>query len=165
MTRSATTINESRRVRLHHRRRGFRRLRVGQPALRRSAPPRRLAGGGAARPQVLDCAADRIRPRGRVLGGSSSINGLIAIRGQHEDYDHWAGLGNTGWSWNDVLPYFVKSESNPDHAESQLHGSGGPTAVSSIKRRHELIEAFIASAQARGIPRTDDFNGESQEGA
>ena len=104
-------------------------------------------------------------PRGRVLGGSSSINGLIAIRGQHEDYDHWAGLGNTGWSWNDVLPYFVKSESNPDHAESQLHGSGGPMAVSSIKRRHELIEAFIASAQARGIPRTDDFNGESQEGA
>src|SRR2546426_2299343 len=104
-------------------------------------------------------------PRGRVLGGSSSINGLIAIRGQHEDYDHWAGLGNTGWPWNDVLPYFVKSESNPDHAESQLHGSGGPTAVSSIKRRHELIEAFIASAQARGIPRTDDFNGESQEGA
>jgi choline dehydrogenase len=97
-------------------------------------------------------------PRGRVLGGSSSINGLIAIRGQHEDYDHWAGLGNTGWSWNDVLPYFVKSESNPDHAESQLHGSGGPMAVSSIKRRHELIEAFIASAQARGIPRTDDFN-------
>ena len=62
-------------------------------------------------------------PRGRVLGGSSSINGLIAIRGQHEDYDHWAGLGNTGWSWNDVLPYFVKSESNPDHSESQLHGS------------------------------------------
>jgi choline dehydrogenase len=104
-------------------------------------------------------------PRGRVLGGSSSINGLIAIRGQHEDYDHWAGLGNTGWSWNDVLPYFVKSESNPDHAENQLHGSGGPMAVSSIKRRHELIEAFIASAQARGIPRTDDFNGESQEGA
>src|SRR5258708_11030503 len=118
-------------------------------------------------------------PRGRVLGGSSSINGLIAIRGQHEDYDHWAGLGNTGWSWNDVLPYFVKSESNPDHSESQLHGSGGPMAVSSTarraqaqsggrarstQRRHELIEAFIASAQARGIPRTDDFNGESQEG-
>src|SRR5258707_13650640 len=96
-------------------------------------------------------------PRGRVLGGSSSINGLIAIRGQHEDYDHWAGLGNTGWSWDDVLPYFWKSETNPDHAESQLHGSGGPMAVTSIKRRHELIEDFIASAQARDIPPTHDF--------
>jgi choline dehydrogenase-like flavoprotein len=104
-------------------------------------------------------------PRGRVLGGSSSINGLIAIRGHRDDYDHWARLGNIGWSWNDVLPYFVKLESNPDHAESQLHGSCGPIAVSSIKRRHELIESFIASAQAHGIPRTDDFNGESQEGA
>src|SRR6516165_834510 len=104
-------------------------------------------------------------PRGRVLGGCSSINGLIAIRGQREDYDHWASLGNAGWSWNEVLPYFIKSESNPDHGTSQLHGSGGPMAISSIKQRHELIEAFIAAGQAQGIARTDDFNGESQEGA
>ncbi len=104
-------------------------------------------------------------PRGRVLGGSSSINGLIAIRGQPEDYDRWAKLGNAGWSWNEVLPYFIKSESNPDHAESQLHGGHGPIPVASIKRKHELIEAFIAAAQAHGIPRTEDFNGERQEGA
>ena len=65
-------------------------------------------------------------PRGRVLGGSSSINGLIAIRGQPEDYDQWARLGNPGWAWSDVLPYFVKLENNPERGEDQLHGSHGP---------------------------------------
>lgn len=104
-------------------------------------------------------------PRGRVLGGSSSINGLIVIRGQREDYDRWAGQGANGWSWNEVLPYFVKLESNAEFANDQLHGSSGPLPVSSIGRKHELIEAFIASAQANGVPRTEDFNGRSQEGA
>jgi choline dehydrogenase len=64
-------------------------------------------------------------PRGRVLGGSSSINGLIAIRGQREDYDHWAGLGNTGWSWNDVLPYFVKSERIPIMPKASCMAAAG----------------------------------------
>jgi len=104
-------------------------------------------------------------PRGRVLGGSSSINGLIVIRGQHEDYDRWRDLGNAGWGWHDVLPYFVKLESNADLAGDQLHGSGGPLKVSSIDRKHPLIEAFIGAAQAKGIPRTNDFNGAAQEGA
>lgn len=104
-------------------------------------------------------------PRGRVLGGSSSINGLIVIRGQREDYDRWARNGGSGWSWNEVLPYFIKLESNPDHAGDQLHGDSGPLPVSSIGRRHELIEAFIAAGQANGVPRTADFNGRSQEGA
>jgi choline dehydrogenase-like flavoprotein len=104
-------------------------------------------------------------PRGRVLGGSSAINGLIVIRGQADDYDHWARLGSTGWSWNEVLPYFIKAETNPDPAESQLHGRHGPVPVASIRTKHELIEAFIASAQAHGLPRTDDFNGAAQEGA
>jgi len=104
-------------------------------------------------------------PRGRVLGGSSSINGLIVIRGQHEDYDHWSRSGASGWSWNEVQPYFVKIESNPDHAGDQLHGNSGPLPVSSINRRHELIEAFIAAGEANGVPRTADFNGRSQEGA
>jgi choline dehydrogenase len=103
-------------------------------------------------------------PRGKVLGGSSSINGLIAIRGQAEDYDHWARLGNPGWSWSDVLPYFRKLESNIDLAEDQLHGAHGPVAISSIPGRHELIEAAIAAAGRLGIERTDDFNGRSQEG-
>lgn len=104
-------------------------------------------------------------PRGRVLGGSSSINGLIVIRGQHEDYDRWARNGASGWSWNEVRPYFIKIESNPDLAGDQLHGSSGPLPVSSIGRRHELIEAFIAAGEANGVARTEDFNGRAQEGA
>jgi choline dehydrogenase len=103
-------------------------------------------------------------PRGKALGGSSSINGLVVVRGQREDYDAWRDLGNPGWGWSDVLPYFVKLESNPDFAEDQLHGTSGPLHVSSIPRRHELIEAVIASAEKLGVPRTRDFNGASQEG-
>ena len=83
-------------------------------------------------------------PRGRVLGGCSSINGLIFIRGQKEDYDHWAALGNAGWGWDDVLPYFSKSEDNQRGA-SEYHGADGPLAASDIAARHELIEAFIAA--------------------
>jgi choline dehydrogenase-like flavoprotein len=104
-------------------------------------------------------------PRGRVLGGSSSINGLIVIRGQPQDYDHWAQLGNRGWSWHDVLPYFIKLEHNDDLAVDQLHGSNGPLQVTSIHERNELIEAFIGAANRQGIPRTSDFNGREQEGA
>ncbi|QIL70812.1 choline dehydrogenase [Diaphorobacter sp. HDW4B] len=103
-------------------------------------------------------------PRGKTLGGSSSINGLIYIRGQAEDYDHWAELGNEGWSFEDVLPYFIKSEGN-ERGDSQFHGGKGPLQVSDIGAKHELIEAFIAGAQERGVPRTNDFNGASQEGA
>jgi choline dehydrogenase len=104
-------------------------------------------------------------PRGRVLGGSSSINGLIVIRGQSQDYDRWAGQGSPGWSWNEVLPYFVKLESNAEFANDQIHGGNGSLPVSSIDRRHELIEAFIAAGEANGVPRAADFNGRSQEGA
>ncbi|MCU0969041.1 MAG: choline dehydrogenase [Rubrivivax sp.] len=103
-------------------------------------------------------------PRGKTLGGSSSINGLIYIRGQREDFDHWAALGNAGWGWDDVLPYFVRAEGNQRGA-SALHGGDGPLKVSDIGARHELIEAFIAGAGELGVPRTDDFNGARQEGA
>ena len=102
-------------------------------------------------------------PRGRCLGGSSSINGLIYIRGQHEDYDHWAALGNAGWAWKEVLPYFRKLESNSRGA-SDLHGADGPISCSDIRGRHELIEALIAGAGSLGVPRNDDFNGDRQEG-
>lgn len=103
-------------------------------------------------------------PRGKTLGGSSSINGLIYIRGQREDYDHWAALGNTGWGYDDVLPYFIKSEGNLRGAVP-FHGGDGPLKVSDIGAKHELIEAFIGGAQQIGVPRTDDFNGATQEGA
>ncbi|TAL64987.1 MAG: choline dehydrogenase, partial [Burkholderiaceae bacterium] len=92
-------------------------------------------------------------PRGKTLGGSSSINGLIYIRGQREDYDHWAALGNTGWGYDDVLPYFIKSEGNQRGA-SPFHGGDGPLKVSDIGARHELIEAFIRGAEQIGVPRT-----------
>jgi choline dehydrogenase len=103
-------------------------------------------------------------PRGKTLGGSSSINGLIYIRGQREDFDRWAAQGNEGWGHADVLPYFIKAEGNQRGA-TPLHGGDGPLKVSDIAAKHELIEAFIAGAQQIGVPRTDDFNGVVQEGA
>lgn len=102
-------------------------------------------------------------PRGRGLGGSSSINGLIYIRGQAEDYDHWAALGNKGWAWQDVLPYFIKSEHNSRGA-SRYHGGDGPLWSSDIEEKHELMEAIIRAANEIGVPRNDDFNGANQEG-
>jgi choline dehydrogenase len=98
-------------------------------------------------------------PRGKVLGGSSSINGLVYIRGQAEDFDAW---DVPGWGFRDLLPYFIKSEDQCRGA-SDWHGAGGPLGVSDLPR-HELCDAFIDSAAALGIPRTDDFNGASQEG-
>jgi choline dehydrogenase len=99
-------------------------------------------------------------PRGKVLGGSSSINGLVYLRGQPEDFDGW---GVPGWGWKDLLPYFIKAE-DQSHGASAYHGAGGPLGVSDLER-HELADAFIASAQAMGIPRNYDFNGATQEGA
>ena len=102
-------------------------------------------------------------PRGRTLGGSSSINGLVYIRGQAEDYDAWALLGNNGWSYREVLPYFIKSETNQRGADA-FHGDQGPLHVSDIGIRHPLVEAFIGAGQELGIPRNPDFNGKTQEG-
>jgi len=102
-------------------------------------------------------------PRGKCLGGSSSINGLIYIRGQQQDYAHWAALGNTGWGWDDVLPYFRRAEGN-DRLGGPLHGQDGPLKASSIAAKHPLVEAFIGSASALGVPATEDFNGATQEG-
>jgi choline dehydrogenase len=105
-----------------------------------------------------------IAPRGRVLGGSSSINGLVYIRGQAEDFNVWRQLGNTGWSFEEVLPYFRKAEDNERGAD-QFHGTGGPLAVSDLCDRHPLAEAFVEAAVQCGHPRNDDFNGSIQEGA
>ena len=105
-----------------------------------------------------------IQPRGKVLGGSSSINGLLYLRGQPADYDHWRQLGNSGWSFDDVLPYFRRAE-HQERGEDALHGVGGPLAVSNVCEPHLLCEAFIDAAQQAGYPRNDDFNGPTQEGA
>ncbi|NRP72158.1 Alcohol dehydrogenase [acceptor] [Ensifer psoraleae] len=103
-------------------------------------------------------------PRGRVLGGTSSINGLIYIRGQHEDFDQWRQMGNVGWSYRDVLPYFKRAE-DQQHGASAYHGSGGPLAVSDLRAPHELHDAFLAGCIEAGYPANPDFNGEKQEGA
>ena len=105
-----------------------------------------------------------IQPRGKVLGGSSSINGLLYIRGQPEDFDHWRQLGNFGWSFDDVLPYFRRAE-DQERGQDAFHGVGGPLAVSNVSEPHPLCEAFIEAAQQAGFPRNDDFNGPAQDGA
>lgn len=103
-------------------------------------------------------------PRGKVLGGSSSINGLVYIRGQHEDYDDWKALGCKGWGASDVLPYFKRSEGNTRGANA-YHGADGPLNVSDRWARDPLFDALIQAAQEQGIPANPDFNGATQEGA
>ncbi|WP_321896440.1 choline dehydrogenase [Paraburkholderia heleia] len=102
-------------------------------------------------------------PRGKVLGGSSSLNGLLYVRGQREDYDRWAALGNRGWSYADVLPYFRKSE-DQERGANAWHGTGGPLKVSDLRLRRPIADHFIAAAQEIGIPANEDYNGEVQEG-
>jgi choline dehydrogenase len=105
-----------------------------------------------------------IAPRGKVLGGSSSINGLIYIRGQAEDFNLWRQLGNTGWGFDDVLPYFRKAEGN-ERGANEFHGGDGPLGVSNARDRHPLALAYVEAAQQCGYARNDDFNGAMQEGA
>ena len=104
------------------------------------------------------------QPRGKVLGGSSSINGLLYVRGQQEDYDRWRQYGNQGWGFDDVLPYFKKAEDQQRGADD-FHGAGGPLPVSDLGHPDPLSAAFIAAAAETGLPKNPDFNGASQEGA
>jgi choline dehydrogenase len=103
-------------------------------------------------------------PRGRMLGGSSSINGMVYVRGQPRDYDVWRQLGNAGWSWDDVLPYFKRSE---DFAlgGDQLHGTGGELRVEDARVRWEILDAFRDAAEQVGIPKTNDYNAGNYEGS
>lgn len=103
-------------------------------------------------------------PRGKVLGGSSAINGMVYCRGNRDDYDHWARLGNPGWSWDDLLPYFKRSENNVRGA-GPYHGGDGPLVVSDPVVRHPSIIDFVEAARCTGIPRIDDFTGLEREGA
>ena len=102
-------------------------------------------------------------PRGKVLGGSSSLNGLLYVRGQPEDYDRWAALGNPGWSFQEVLPYLKKSE-DQERGADQYHGVGGPLKVSDLRLRRPIAEYFIQAATQVGIPLNHDYNGERQQG-
>ncbi|MGA9299045.1 MAG: choline dehydrogenase [Bradyrhizobium sp.] len=104
------------------------------------------------------------QPRGKVLGGSSSINGLLYVRGQHEDYDRWRQHGNLGWGFDDVLPYFKKAEDQTRGADD-FHGAGGPLPVSDWRHTDPLSTAFVDAAAEVGISRNPDFNGATQEGA
>ncbi|MBQ0748914.1 MAG: GMC family oxidoreductase N-terminal domain-containing protein [Roseovarius sp.] len=102
-------------------------------------------------------------PRGKVLGGCSSINGMIYMRGQSRDYDQWAQMGCTGWGWDDVLPLFRRAEDH--HAgSSDLHGAGGEWRVEKTRVRWQVLDSFLEAAEQAGIPRTDDFNSGDNEG-
>ncbi len=102
-------------------------------------------------------------PRGKVLGGSSSINGMVYIRGQHEDFDLWRQMGCTGWSATDVLPYFKRAE-HQVRGPNDWHSTGGPLVVSDVPDKHEICEAFIRACNDLGYPTNPDFNGAAQDG-
>ncbi|MCR9108590.1 choline dehydrogenase [Marivita sp. XM-24bin2] len=102
-------------------------------------------------------------PRGKVLGGSSSLNGLLYVRGQPQDYDRWAQMGNPGWSWDDVLPLFKRSE-NQERGADEFHGDKGPLSVSNMRLQRPICDAWVEAAQAAGYPFNPDYNGATQEG-
>lgn len=102
-------------------------------------------------------------PRGRMLGGSSSLNGLLYVRGQQEDYDHWRQLGNTGWDWASVKPYFEALEGDSGEGDSSL-SSGGPLRISEQRFKHQIVEDWINAAIDVGYPLNEDYNGEVQDG-
>ncbi|MFK7867894.1 MAG: GMC family oxidoreductase [Roseobacter sp.] len=102
-------------------------------------------------------------PRGKVLGGSSSLNGLLYVRGQPQDYDRWRQMGNTGWGWDDVLPLFKRAEKNERGADD-YHGDQGPLSVSNMRIQRPITDAWVAAAQAAGYPFNPDYNGKTQEG-
>ena len=103
-------------------------------------------------------------PRGRVLGGTSSLNAMIYIRGNRADYDEWAAMGLDGWGYEDVLPYFRRAEDN-ERGANRYHGTGGPLSVSDSRSMHPIVEDFVEACEQVGIPRNADLSGATQEGA
>ena len=114
-------------------------------------------------PQASTAGRPMVWPRGKVLGGSSAINGLLYIRGQRQDFDDWAALGATGWGYRDVLPYFKRSE-RYEGGENEFHGGTGELGVSDLRNDHPFCEAWLAAAEQAGHPRTPDFNGAQSDG-
>src|SRR3954453_18784005 len=110
------------------------------------------------------CAGRRIQlPRGRVLGGSSSTNAMVYIRGNRADYDGWRDAGCTGWGYEDLLPYFKRAENN-ERGASDYHGAGGPLSVSEGRHPNPMMDAFIAAGEEAGMIPNEDFNGSAQDG-
>lgn len=103
------------------------------------------------------------QPRGKVLGGSSSVNAMAYIRGQAADYDAWAAAGNPGWAWDDLLPYFIRAEGNARGADA-LHGGSGPLTVQDLRQPHRVTSMFVQAGVQAGHAHNPDFNGSSQEG-
>lgn len=114
-------------------------------------------------PQQHLCGRRIFLPQGHVLGGSSSINYMIYMRGNAGDYNHWQNLGNPGWSYQEVLPYFIKAENNQT-LSNEFHGNSGPLIVSSHHSENALVQRYFAAAQEAGLAFNPDFNGQSQEG-
>jgi choline dehydrogenase len=104
------------------------------------------------------------QPRGKVMGGSTSINAMVYTRGNRADYDHWAALGNPGWSYEDVLPFFKRSENNQCFGADSYRGTGGPLQVSYLRSPGPLNEVFLTASEQCGLPRTPDYNGAQQWG-
>lgn len=114
-------------------------------------------------PDASRCNRSDMWPAGRMLGGGSAINGMMFVRGNRCDYDRWASLGNEGWSFADVLPYFKRLENNERGAD-EFRNRGGPLSVSEVRIRHKLTDAFVAGMVELGVQRNMDLNGGSQEG-
>jgi choline dehydrogenase len=104
------------------------------------------------------------QPRGKTLGGSSSINGHVYNRGQRQDYDLWAQLGNRGWSYAEVLPYFKRGERRIGPGDDRFRGRDGEFVVTDLDWSHPMCDAFVAGAESLGIPRNPDYNGATQDG-
>ncbi|MDP7592271.1 MAG: choline dehydrogenase [Litorilituus sp.] len=114
-------------------------------------------------PEISQNNREIFNPRGKTLGGSSSINAMLYTRGQKEDYDHWRDLGNKGWGFDDVLPYFKRTQ-HQERGECEFHGINGPLNVADSRAKPPVHDDFMLSAQQAGFPLNDDFNGDSQEG-
>ncbi len=178
-------MTDARLVRLHHYRRRFRRLRAGQPPDRLGPPSRPLAGGRChdrhlwihiplgygklfadsrvnwlykTEPEPELDNRQVIQPRGKVLGGSSSINGLLYLRGQPADYDHWRQLGNSGWSFDDVLPYFRRAE-HQERGEGRAAWSRRAARCLQRLRAPSAVRGVHRRPHSRGYPRNDDLTG------
>ncbi|MEJ8824337.1 GMC family oxidoreductase N-terminal domain-containing protein [Variovorax humicola] len=105
------------------------------------------------------------QPRGKVLGGSSSTNAMLYVRGHRWDYDHWASLGNPGWSYDEVLPFFKRAENNETHRGDPFHGTDGPFNVAELRRPSSINKAFLDAAAMKGVPHNPDYNGAEQFGS